>query len=57
MIMGTVKEINPVFLCKAKLESGAYVFWVDRTLSPLLQRTLAEEIEMTIDQWGRLNED
>ena len=55
--MGTVKKINPMFLCKAKLESGAYVFWVDRTLSPLLQRTLAEEIEMTIDQWGRLNED
>ena len=55
--MGTVKEINPVFLCKARLESGAYVFWVDRTLNPILQNAVAEESEMTIDQWRRVDED
>ena len=53
--MGAVREIKPVFVCKAELESGKQVFWVDRTISPLCGRALADEMNMTAGLWRGLH--
>jgi len=53
LTMGVVKTINPVVLSVERLESGTLRFWCDRSINPLLQRALQEEISMTVAMWRK----